>query len=123
MHKDTYKVLGGLNHVEANALDEAEASSDEDNNNSQNKEDKEAKKKEKKQKKAGVSTLETKVANINLKKVEAECEVDPLFHKTSSSFDEGRKQEAERRSRRRRGVGGWGVGGEMEGGDVTTLML
>jgi len=33
--------------------------------------------------------LETKLSNINTKKLELECEVDPLFKKTTATFDEG----------------------------------
>ena len=41
-------------------------------------------------KKLGLArTLETNVANINIRKSDLECDVDPLFEKMSQRFDEG----------------------------------
>jgi hypothetical protein len=37
----------------------------------------------------GINTLETNLSNINAKKIDLEFSVDPLFRKTSASFDEG----------------------------------
>jgi condensin complex subunit 2 len=37
----------------------------------------------------GITTLETNLSNINAKKIDLEFSVDPLFRKTSASFDEG----------------------------------
>jgi condensin complex subunit 2 len=91
VHKDTYKVLGGLNHVDTSAFDGDGADGDDADadGDAANDDKKQAKKQKKESSKKGVSTLETKLSNINCKKVDSECEVDPLFHKTSSSFDEG----------------------------------
>ena len=35
-----------------------------------------------------VNTLESNISNINLKKLDLEFSVDPLFRKTSASFDD-----------------------------------
>jgi hypothetical protein len=103
IHKETFKVLGGLSRGGGTNGDKDGDDDDDDNDNDndgdgKNGEGKDGdgnvkKKKAKKGKKGGrrgINTLETKLSNLNVKKFDLQFEVDPLFQKTSSSVDEGR---------------------------------
>eukprot|EP00898_Chlorokybus_atmophyticus_P006836 jgi/Chlat1/7153/Chrsp57S06828 len=88
VHAETYKVLGGLNRTAApeeeknNGAEKVSDDDDDDNNGSQ---------KEKRKRGESLtpsSTLETFEA-LNVKRFDAACLVDPLFHKMSAQFDEG----------------------------------
>ncbi|KJE97584.1 hypothetical protein CAOG_07417 [Capsaspora owczarzaki ATCC 30864] len=72
IHTETYKVLGGLTRSSATAEETEEGDGT-------------------KARKAhrSVNTLETNAAALNVKTFDMEFDVDPLFTKTSASFDEG----------------------------------
>lgn len=79
IHSDTYKMLGGLGHgdkqnkegEEGDVNGEGEATS------------------RKKKRLRHSNTVEANLKNINVNKFDLGFEVDPLFEKTSASFDEG----------------------------------
>eukprot|EP01117_Protostelium_nocturnum_P014983 TRINITY_DN5760_c0_g1_i2.p1 TRINITY_DN5760_c0_g1~~TRINITY_DN5760_c0_g1_i2.p1 ORF type:complete len:720 (-),score=211.19 TRINITY_DN5760_c0_g1_i2:39-2117(-) len=93
VYSNIYKVLGGLNRTERgedveNELKEGE-SKDENGEKTEetNEKDQLEKKKGKKSQSGGINTLDS-WENITLKKFELEFDVDPLFKKTSATFDE-----------------------------------
>lgn len=81
IHAQAYKMLGGLGRAE-NANEGDEGSSDAPEG-----EGEKTAKKKKAHKTA--RTIETNVNSLNVDHFDLEFEVDPLFHKTSASFDEG----------------------------------
>lgn len=97
VHTDTYRVLGGLNRGDGK---DGLCDDDEDNSGDEGREagagaaDDDVERLRKKRagaaaKKVGVDTLENNPDNLNVKKFDLGFDVDPLFHKTSASFDEG----------------------------------
>eukprot|EP01130_Rhizamoeba_saxonica_P001062 TRINITY_DN10935_c0_g1_i1.p1 TRINITY_DN10935_c0_g1~~TRINITY_DN10935_c0_g1_i1.p1 ORF type:complete len:633 (+),score=171.15 TRINITY_DN10935_c0_g1_i1:225-1901(+) len=77
-HKDTFKMLGGLNR---NNAETNEMEQEEENNNEQHKTTK------KKRVARTRNTIAKNVSVLNYKSIESEFIVDPLFRKTSASFD------------------------------------
>lgn len=72
VHKDTFKVLGGLSNTELGQEESGVKS-----------------KSSSAGRRAGGATLEKKPESISVTRLEQEFDVDPLFQKTSASFDEG----------------------------------
>ena len=85
VHQHVYKVLGGLNRSDAKEVGEEE-NDDQDNADVEN--EGESIKKKSARVKRGGNTIESNLANINLKQLTVAFEVDPLFRKTSAAFDE-----------------------------------
>lgn len=82
VHKDTYKVLGSFSRGGPGGQeDEPEAAGGEGV-------DEEGKKK-KPARRTFTSTIETNLSNLNVKTHEISAKTDPLFQKTSASFDQG----------------------------------
>ncbi|PIK51360.1 putative condensin complex subunit 2, partial [Apostichopus japonicus] len=79
IHSDTYKMLGGLGHGDKQSKDGCDEDMDTEG---------EVKSKTKKRLRHS-NTVETNLKNINVNKFDLGFEVDPLFEKTSASFDEG----------------------------------
>ncbi|MBN3300195.1 CND2 protein, partial [Amia calva] len=84
VHTDAYRVLGGLGS-DAKPEEGREAEAGEVDG-----EDPEADKKavKKKKKPSNKKTVEQNLSNINSSESERKCEVDPMFQKLASSFDE-----------------------------------
>ncbi|CAH1783707.1 unnamed protein product [Owenia fusiformis] len=87
IHTETYKMLGGLGRSEnkkkgedGDAVNDDMDAADDEENDAQVKKRKRARKS---------NTIEQNLKNINVNKFDLEFEVDPLFHKTASTFDEG----------------------------------
>ncbi|KAG7489612.1 condensin complex subunit 2 [Solea senegalensis] len=80
VHADAYRVLGGLG---------AETKPGEDTND-ENREDEgaEVSAKQPKRKRPPKKTVEQNLSNINSAESERKCEVDPMFQRMASSFDE-----------------------------------
>mmetsp|Transcript_21962 Transcript_21962/g.43630 ORF Transcript_21962/g.43630 Transcript_21962/m.43630 type:complete len:856 (+) Transcript_21962:27-2594(+) len=78
VHKDTYKVLGSFSRGQ----------DEEDGTEAEIGEDGEPVKK-KTVRRTFNNTLETNLSNINVKSHELQAKTDPLFQKTSASFDQG----------------------------------
>jgi len=102
VHNAAYQMLGGLVRAESkegeiekndvtSKIQDNETEEKEPTNQEEESDDKSAEKLIKKGKTSGrgVNTLETNLSNINAKKIDLEFSVDPLFRKTSASFDEG----------------------------------
>ncbi|XP_026718810.1 condensin complex subunit 2 [Athene cunicularia] len=81
VHTDTYKVLGGLGTDLAPAKP-TDSSEEEDNAAP------EAVKRVQTKKKHSFKTIEQNLNNINASETNHRCEIDPMFQKTASSFDE-----------------------------------
>ncbi|XP_064421671.1 condensin complex subunit 2 [Latimeria chalumnae] len=80
VHADLYRVLGGLGKDKEPAEGrEREEEGAEDDHKAQ----------KKPRKKRSYNTIEQNLHNINRSEAESKCEIDPLFQKTVSSFDEG----------------------------------
>uniref|UniRef100_A0ACB8EYV0 Uncharacterized protein n=2 Tax=Sphaerodactylus townsendi TaxID=933632 RepID=A0ACB8EYV0_9SAUR len=81
VHADVYRVLGGLGKDSAPAepVDDQDASRGVDSENG---------KKPPSKKKPMYKTIEQNLNNINVSETDGRCEVDPMFQKTVSSFDE-----------------------------------
>uniref|UniRef100_H3DNF7 Condensin complex subunit 2 n=1 Tax=Tetraodon nigroviridis TaxID=99883 RepID=H3DNF7_TETNG len=84
VHADAYRVLGGLG---------AETKPGEEHGSGQGAEDQEAAgaeavAKQPKRKRPPKKTVEQNLSNINSAESERRCEVDPMFHRMASSFDE-----------------------------------
>ncbi|MBN3321338.1 CND2 protein, partial [Atractosteus spatula] len=82
VHADTYRVLGGLGS-DMKQADEKEPEDGEENST-----DPEVPKKVVKKKNPNKKTVEQNLNNINSAESERKCEVDPMFQKMASSFDE-----------------------------------
>lgn len=88
VHQSTLKMLGGINRATDDVTEDAEGA-DDDDLEEEEEEDTEEVKKKPKRKKANTQTIETNLANINMRAEEL-CKVfDPLFHMMSGKFDEG----------------------------------
>jgi condensin complex subunit 2 len=85
VHLSSYKVLANLNRNDQNA-NHKNADSDNDKNTHPDPDHHNA---GNHKKSTHSSTLETNMANINLNKLDAAFDIDPLFHKMSKTFDEG----------------------------------
>uniref|UniRef100_H2ZTB8 Condensin complex subunit 2 n=1 Tax=Latimeria chalumnae TaxID=7897 RepID=H2ZTB8_LATCH len=89
VHADLYRVLGGLGKDKEPAegrereVCEGNFSSEEEGAEDDHKAQK------KPRKKRSYNTIEQNLHNINRSEAESKCEIDPLFQKTVSSFDEG----------------------------------
>ncbi|KAK7404888.1 hypothetical protein VNO78_05927 [Psophocarpus tetragonolobus] len=83
VHSEAYKVLGGMNR----AGQEAEQDTTLDGVNIANGE--EESRKETSKKLSPLSTLESSVEALNVKKFDAAFVVDPLYRQTTAKFDEG----------------------------------
>ncbi|NXS65004.1 CND2 protein, partial [Pandion haliaetus] len=81
VHADTYKVLGGLGKDSA-PTENADSPEEEDSAVP------EAVKRVQTKKKHSFKTIEKNLSNINVSEANRRCEVDPMFQKTASSFDE-----------------------------------
>ncbi|KAM9858730.1 condensin complex subunit 2 [Aulostomus maculatus] len=81
VHADAYKVLGGLGA-------ETKPGEDHGPNEEQGDEDAEVTAKQPKRKRPPKRTVEQNLSNINSTESERRCEVDPMFHRMASSFDE-----------------------------------
>ncbi|XP_074930630.1 condensin complex subunit 2 isoform X1 [Phalacrocorax aristotelis] len=81
VHTDTYRVLGGLGKESAPTKN-ADSQEGEDSAVS------EAVKTVKKKKKHSFKTIEQNLDNINVSEANRRCEIDPMFQKTATSFDE-----------------------------------
>eukprot|EP00794_Sanderia_malayensis_P005627 gene5627-6323_t len=81
VHSDAYKMLGSLGRAaEVQSGDEDNAASDEA---------KQEKAQKKKANKGPCKTIQKNIKAINCDKLDLTFEVDPFFHKTSATFDEG----------------------------------
>jgi condensin complex subunit 2 len=80
VHKDMFKVLGGLTRSDVKDARKQNDDDDDSDNGVARK---------KRQSSRGAATLERNVSALNTKSLEVEVEVDPLFKKTCASFDEG----------------------------------
>jgi condensin complex subunit 2 len=105
VHSETFKVMNGLSRSNAhsaipeeddeNGDGKAGSGNDDDNDDGSNAGDnvdgneRGPVKKKRAHHQHTVNTIEQKIDNLNVKKLEREFEVDPLFRKTSASFDEG----------------------------------
>ncbi len=112
VHKDTYKVLGGMNRTDdkgaensdnENGGDKAESGADNDGESAGQltvgpdgqplsaEEEAKQKRTKKSKKESGRPsvTLESNEESLNVRKLEREFEIDPLFKKMSAAFDEG----------------------------------
>ncbi|KAL5730743.1 hypothetical protein ACHQM5_003535 [Ranunculus cassubicifolius] len=83
VHSEAYKVLGAL--MRAGRCDEQEAVLDGDHGREQE----EGHSKKEKKMVSPLSTLEPSFESLNVKKFDVAFAVDPLYHQTSSQFDEG----------------------------------
>nr|XP_057925859.1 condensin complex subunit 2 [Doryrhamphus excisus]XP_057925860.1 condensin complex subunit 2 [Doryrhamphus excisus]XP_057925861.1 condensin complex subunit 2 [Doryrhamphus excisus] len=81
VHADAYRVLGGLG-AETKPGEENAAQLEAQN------EDSEVMAKQPKKKRPPKKTVEQNLSNINSAESERKCEVDPMFHRMASSFDE-----------------------------------
>lgn len=89
VHSETYKVLGGLARTK-NSGGEAEEDEDVDGEDGEDDTtDGSGKAKKSQKKKSFTSTLEEDFASLNLKRIEASFDVDPLFARVSRMFDSG----------------------------------
>lgn len=88
VHSETYKMLGGLNRTDGGKSKEG-GDNDGDGEGDADGEVEGATKKRATTSRRGQSTLEQKPGALNMKKLDLECQVDPLFQKTSAAFDEG----------------------------------
>jgi len=86
VHLTSYKVLANLNRTDTTGKD-----SEEDGDKSKRASSKASGLGERKQsERRGMdSTIETRVENINMSKMDSAFDIDPLFHKMSKTFDEG----------------------------------
>uniref|UniRef100_W5NE50 Condensin complex subunit 2 n=1 Tax=Lepisosteus oculatus TaxID=7918 RepID=W5NE50_LEPOC len=84
VHADTYRVLGGL----GSDMKQADGSEKEPEDGEENSTDPEVPKKVVKKKNPNKKTVEQNLNNINSAESERKCEVDPMFQKMASSFDE-----------------------------------
>lgn len=82
VHADTYRVLGGLGK-DSKPGPEGEQEAQEEEG-----EESEGAKKPKRKKSSNKKTVEQNLNNINSSESERKCEVDPMFQKMASSFDE-----------------------------------
>lgn len=83
VHKETYKVLGGLSYGNNGRIEEEEEGED-------GEVDENGRKKKKGISKRGLSTLDPAPSkNLNMKSLDTDVEIDPLFQKTTAAFDEG----------------------------------
>jgi len=90
VHKETFKVLGGLSRSDADKKKDKEGDEGESGDEGEdNGADGDNKAKKKRARKAHSTTLETRPIQLNVKRIEMEVEVDPLFQKTTAAFDEG----------------------------------
>lgn len=81
VHTETFKMLGGLGRASIREDDQKQPNEEnEDNPNTSKKRAMELQPE---------ATLEQAIEALNLKKIDLAFDVDPLFHKTSSQFDEG----------------------------------
>ncbi|XP_039847809.1 condensin complex subunit 2-like isoform X3 [Panicum virgatum] len=84
VHSEAYKVLGGINRAgrgeEADVEDESNVESAQDEGNS---------KKDADRRISPASTLESSFEALNVKKFDVAFTVDPLYHQTTTQFDEG----------------------------------
>eukprot|EP01127_Copromyxa_protea_P024731 TRINITY_DN9893_c0_g1_i1.p1 TRINITY_DN9893_c0_g1~~TRINITY_DN9893_c0_g1_i1.p1 ORF type:complete len:681 (-),score=144.49 TRINITY_DN9893_c0_g1_i1:28-1833(-) len=82
VHLDTYKMLGGLSRAKDTPVHEE----------AEDQEEGDAEKPEgapkRKAKEGHTHTLETNVANLNIRKLDLQFSIDPLFRKASASFDD-----------------------------------
>ncbi|XP_061762968.1 condensin complex subunit 2 isoform X1 [Nerophis ophidion] len=81
VHADAYRVLGGLG-AETKPGEDHAIKEEEEN------EDNEVMAKQPKRKRPPKKTVEQNLSNINSAESERKCEVDPMFHRMASSFDE-----------------------------------
>lgn len=90
VHKTTFQVLGGLSRSERLPEEDEEDKSD-STDLEEKKEPLEEENMKKKTRKVSTNTvtLESNIENLNLQKFDLAFNVDPLFKKTSASFDEG----------------------------------
>uniref|UniRef100_A0A672G8S1 Condensin complex subunit 2 n=1 Tax=Salarias fasciatus TaxID=181472 RepID=A0A672G8S1_SALFA len=79
VHADAYRVLGGLG---------AETKPGEGDGDDEDGAESEATVKQPKKKRPPKKTVEQNLSNINSAESERRCEVDPMFHRMASSFDE-----------------------------------
>lgn len=79
VHTTTYKVLGGLSRTGRGGDDYGDDGDDDDNGAA----------KKRRRAARSTNTIESNPANLNMKNAELQFDVDPLFKKTSASFDEG----------------------------------
>lgn len=85
IHADAYKVLGGLG-AETKPGDAAQGPGEEGRDDEAA--DAEPAAKQAKKKRPPKKTVEQNLSNINASESERKCEVDPMFQKMASSFDE-----------------------------------
>eukprot|EP01135_Chromosphaera_perkinsii_P004742 Nk52_evm14s295 gene=Nk52_evmTU14s295 len=82
VHTDMFKVLNGLNRGGSRKHEEGGDEDDEGD-------DQDGKKVKKSYRKVNTIVKQTNLDSINVKKMDLEFDVDPLFKKTSAEFDEG----------------------------------
>ncbi|CAB1432102.1 unnamed protein product [Pleuronectes platessa] len=82
VHADAYRVLGGLGAETKPGEDHALNEGDRDDDGA------EVTAKQPKKKRPPKRTVEQNLSNINSAESERKCEVDPMFHRMASSFDE-----------------------------------
>mmetsp|Transcript_26585 Transcript_26585/g.62176 ORF Transcript_26585/g.62176 Transcript_26585/m.62176 type:complete len:912 (+) Transcript_26585:145-2880(+) len=96
VHLTSYKVLANLNRTDTNAASNDEKKNSDNvcegnNNGARDNVSGESKTQSasSRRKTTVADTLEQNVANINIHKLDAAFDIDPLFHKMSKTFDEG----------------------------------
>jgi condensin complex subunit 2 len=88
IHGDTYKMLGGLNRTDNKNGNNDNFGDDNAGDNEEAGAEGGASKK-KTTSRRGISTLDLRPGAHNMKKLELECQVDPLFQRTNTAFDAG----------------------------------
>lgn len=89
LHSEAYKVLGRINRVGMEEVDENATDRNPDRNNEQ---EEVLSRKNVERKLSPLSTLEASFDALNIKKFDVAFSVDPLYHQTSAQFDEGGAQ-------------------------------
>lgn len=89
VHTEAYKVLGGLSRTERKEDDQGQTEQQTELNEKTNENQETRAETKSKRHVGGVTTLESNLDNISLKKFDLAFDVDPLFKKTSATFDEG----------------------------------
>ena len=82
VHQSTYKVLGGLSSNKKQSAQSMDSDASDDDGT-------EPSGRKRSRRKRGINTLEADPANLNVKSVALNLDVDPLFHKMRADFDEG----------------------------------
>jgi len=87
VHLTSYKVLANLNRTDGG--NKKNQHGGDDDTAMEGAESQASQRQEKRRATSSAETLETNLSNINLHKLDAAFDIDPLFHKMSKTFDEG----------------------------------